>query len=310
MHFRSPSLKALRTFESVVRLRSLTAAADELHVSTGAISHQIRALEEQLGFHLFERSAAGLVPTIAAIELAEQVREGLNLISGGVRRFRLGGAPNSLTIGCDVTFGVSWLGPRMARFLDVHPEIEVGMDLVDPGPDPTWRTVDVTIHFGYGRFPKYESVQLTSESLSPVCAPNYALGASTVGAIRSPADLLRCRLLHVPWLEPDTIFGTLTWHSWFARAGVETQGVKLSGLQLSHTTNALQLAMAGKGAALASDCLTADAIASGALVRPFDVRLELPRHYYLVCSESIADLPKVVAFRDWLLAETAPFRSS
>lgn len=211
MHFRSPSLKALRTFESVVRLRSLTAAADELHVSTGAISHQIRALEEQLGFHLFERSAAGLVPTIAAIELAEQVREGLNLISGGVRRFRLGGAPNSLTIGCDVTFGVSWLGPRMARILDAHPEIEVGMDLVDTGPDPTWRTVDVTIHFGYGRFPGSQSVRLTSESLSPVCAPNYALGAaSTVGEIRSPADLLRCRLLHVPWLEPDTIFGTLT----------------------------------------------------------------------------------------------------
>src|SRR5260370_28204034 len=227
MHFRSPSLKALRTFESVVRLRSLTAAADELHVSTGAISHQIRALEDQLGIHLFERSSAGLVPTIAAIELAEQVREGLNLISGGVRRFRTGGAPNSLAIGCDVTFGVSWLGPRMARFLDVHPEIEVGMDLVDPGPDPTWRTVDVTIHFGYGRFPKYESVRLTSESLCPLCAPNCVLPASTVAAIRSPADLLRGRLVHARCLGPDTIFGTLPCPSRFTPAGAEPQAANL-----------------------------------------------------------------------------------
>ena len=184
------------------------------------------------------------------------------------------------------------------------------MDLLDSGPDPTWRPVDVTIHFGHGRFPKFGSVRLTSESLFPVCAPNFASGASAAGAMRSPADLLRACLLHVPWLEPDTIFSTLTWHSWFARAGVETQGEKLSGLRLSHTTNALQLAIAGKGAALASDCLAADAIASGALVRPFDIRLELPRHYYLVFNESIAELPKIVAFRDWVLAETRPFRSS
>ena len=301
MHFPSPSLKALRTFESVVRLRSLTAAADELHVSTGAISHQIRALEKQLGLHLFERSGGGLVPTLAAIELAEQVREGLTLISGGVRRFRLGGATNSLTIGCDITFGVSWLGPRLARFLELHPEIDVGMDLVDPGPDPTWRTVDVIIHFGHGRFPRHESVRLTTESLAPVCAPGYA-------SIRSPSDLLRHRLLHVPWLEPDTVFGTFTWHSWLARAGVDTKGVRLPGVQLSHTTNAIQLAMAGQGVALASDSLTADAVASGALVRPFDIRMELPRHYYFVCGEAIARLPRVAAFREWMLAETATFR--
>jgi LysR family glycine cleavage system transcriptional activator len=229
------------------------------------------------------------------------VREGLDLIFGGVRRLRLGGGSSSLRIGCDVTFGISWLGPRIGRFMERYPEIEVGMDLADPGPDPTWRTVDATIHFGYGRFPKYEAIRLTTESLFPVCAPTYL-------SSNSPADLLRCSLLHVPWLEPDTIFGTFTWHSWFAQAGIDTHGVKLSGVHLSHTANALQLAMSGRGVALASDCLTADAITSGSLVRPIDIRLPLPRNYYLVYSESIASLEKIAAFRDWLLSETAPFR--
>ena len=301
MYFRPPSLKALRTFEAVVRLGSLTEAAHALHVSPGAISHQIRALEQQLGLQLFERSTGALVPTIAAIELAERVREGLDLIFGGVRRLRLGGGSSSLSIGCDVTFGISWLGPRIGRFMERYPEIEVAMDLADPGPDPTWRTVDATIHFGYGRFPKYETIRLTTESLSPVCAPTYLTSSS-------PADLLRCSLLHVPWLEPDTVFGTFTWHTWFAQAGVETHGVKLSGVHLSHTANALQLAMSGRGVALASDCLTADAINSGSLVRPIDIRLPLPRNYYLVYSESVASLAKITALRDWLLSEMAPFR--
>jgi LysR family glycine cleavage system transcriptional activator len=79
-------------------------------------------------------------------------------------------------------------------------------------------------------------------------------------------------------------------------------------VHLSHTANALQLAMAGRGVALASDCLTADAITSGSLVRPIDIRLPLPRNYYLVYSDSIANLAKIIAFRDWLLSETAPFR--
>jgi len=308
MYFHPPSLKALRTFEAVVRLGSLTEAAHALHVSAGAISHQIRALEQQLGLQLFERSTGALVPTIAAIELAERVREGLDLIFGGVRRLRLGGGSSSLTIGCDVTFGISWLGPRIGRFMERYPEIEVAMDLTDPGPDPTWRTVDATIHFGYGRFPKNEAIRLTTESLSPVCAPTYLSGSSPATSIRSPADLLRCSLLHVPWLEPDTVFGTFTWHTWFAQAGVETHGVKLSGMHLSHTANALQLAMSGRGVALASDCLTADAITSGSLVRPVDIRLPLPRNYYLVYSDAIANLTKLIAFRDWLLSETAPFR--
>jgi LysR family transcriptional regulator, glycine cleavage system transcriptional activator len=310
MYLRLPSLKALRAFEAVVRHRSATQAGDELHVSSGAVSHQIRALEQELGLRLFDRSSGELTPTVAALELAEQVREGFDLIFGAVRRLRLGGDPSFLTIGCDVTFGMLWLGPRIARFQEKHPGIEVRLDLTDFDPDSSWRSVDLAIHFGYGRFPDYETIRLTSESLSPVCAPIYARGTSTSTGIRSPADILSCRLLHVAWLEPDTCFRTLAWEKWFAEAGVETRGLKLSGMHFSHTANALQLAIAGEGVALSSDCLAADAIASGSLVRPFDIRLKLPRDYYLVYSGSVADLAKVAAFRDWLVAETERWRST
>ena len=309
MYQRLPSLKALRAFEAVVRHRSATKASDELHVSSGAVSHQIRALEQELGLRLFDRSSGELAPTAVALELAEQVRAGFDLIFGAVQRLRLSGDPSFLTIGCDVTFGILWLGPRIARFQERYPGIEVRLDLTDSDPDTSWRSVDLTIHFGYGQFPDYEAIRLTSESLSPVCAPVYVHGTSTATAIRSPADILSCPLLHVEWFEPDTSFRTLAWEKWFAAAGVETGGVKLSGMHFSHTANALQLAIAGAGVALASDCLAADAIASGSLVRPFDIRLQLPRDYYLVYGGSVAGLAKVAAFRDWLVAETEPLRS-
>jgi LysR family transcriptional regulator, glycine cleavage system transcriptional activator len=309
MYQRLPSLKALRAFEAVVRHRSATKAGDELHVSSGAVSHQIRALEHELGLRLFDRSSGELTPTAVALELAEQLGEGFDLLFGAVRRLRLSGDPSFLTIGCDVTFGVLWLGPRIARFQERHPDIEVRLDLTDSDPDASWRSVDLTIHFGYGRFTDYETIRLTSESLSPVCAPVYVHGSPAATTLQCPADILSCPLLHVEWFEPDTGFRTLAWEKWFAAAGVETRGGKLPGMHFSHTISALQMAIAGKGIALASDCLAADAIASGSLVRPFDIRLKLPRDYYLVYGGSVAELAKVAAFRGWLVTETAPLRS-
>ncbi|HEX3848887.1 MAG TPA: LysR substrate-binding domain-containing protein, partial [Steroidobacteraceae bacterium] len=297
MHQRFPSLKALRAFEAVVRLRSAVKAGDELHVSAGAVSHQIRALEQELGFRLFDRASGELAPTAVALELAEQVRGGFDLIFAAVRRSRLSGDPTYLTVSCDVTFGILWLGPRIARFRARHPDIDVRLDLTDSDPDTFWRNVDVMIYFGYGRFSGYEAIRLTSESLSAVCSPQYLRDASSV---REPADILSCPLIHVEWFEPDTSFRTLAWEKWFAAAGVPLNGVRLSGMHFSHTANALQVAMSGAGFALASDCLAVDALSSGALVRPFDVRLKLPRDYYLVHAEAVADLGKVAAFREWL----------
>lgn len=298
-----PSLKSLRAFEAVVRHRSASKAADELHVSPGAVTHQIRALEQELGFPLFERSAGQLSPTAEALEIAAQVREGFDKIFGAVGRLRLSNDPGFLTISCELTFGILWLGPRIARFQSRHPEIEVRLDLVDEDPDFHRRGVDLTIIDGYGFVSGCEAIKLTEEAISPVCAPRYLRGDMNTPVFRSPADLLRAPLLHVEWFEPEASFRKLAWERWFTAAGVDTKGVTLSGAHFSHTVIALQLAAAGHGVALASDCLVADAIASGSLVRPFDIPLKIPRDYYLVHAQSDGDQPNVVAFRDWVVAE-------
>lgn len=310
MYQHLPSLKALRAFEAVVRHRSASKAADELHVSPGAVSHQIRSLEQEIGFRLFDRSSGEMTPTAGALEIADQVRDGFDQIFGAVRRLRLSRDPSFLTIGCDITFGILWLGPRIARFQEEHPEIEVRLDLTDFDPDSHWRSADMMIYFGDGHYADGEVIRLTSESLSPVCAPSLVGHASMPAAIHSPADLVSRPLLHVEWFEPETNFRTLAWEKWFAAAGIETNGVRLSGTHFSHTASSIQMAIAGRGVALASDCLAADAIASGLLVRPFDIRLKLSRDYYLVYSESVAGLAKVIAFRDWLVAETEQLRSA
>jgi LysR family glycine cleavage system transcriptional activator len=116
-------------------------------------------------------------------------------------------------------------------------------------------------------------------------------------------------LLHVEWFSPETLFRTLTWDEWFALAGVALTDQKPKGTHFSHTASAIQLAVAGKGVALASDCLVADAIVAGQLVRPFNLALRMPWDYHLAHSERVADLHKVRAFNDWVLAETAAFRT-
>ncbi len=309
MHQRFPSLRALRAFEAVVRHGSAAKAGEELHVSSGAVGHQIRALEEELGFRLFDRVGGEFSPTPAALELADEVRGGFDRIFAAVRRSRLSADPAFLTISCDVTFGILWLGPRIHRFAEEHPNIDVRLDLTDADPDASGRNVDAAIYFGYGDFTGYQAIRLTSESLSPVCSPQYLNTAGLSATDHSPAQLLKRPLIHVEWFEPDTNFRTLAWERWFAEAGVALPGTPLHGTHFSHTVSALQLASSGKGFALASDSLAADAIASGALVRPFEARLRLPRDYYLMYGEALADAGKVAAFRDWVLRESASFRT-
>ena len=167
----------------------------------------------------------------------------------------------------------------------------------------------MTIYCGDGRYADGKAIRLTSESLTPVCAPSLVGELSESNTLHSPADLVSRPLLHVEWFESETNFRTLAWEKWFTAAGVDTANIKLSGTHFSHTVSSIQLAIAGRGVALASDCLAADAIASGLLVRPFDIRLKLPRDYYLAYNESVAELTKVLAFRDWLVAETEQLRS-
>jgi LysR family glycine cleavage system transcriptional activator len=278
MHNGRMSMKALRTFEAVVRNRSMAKAADELCVSAGAVGFQIRALE-------------------AAIEVSCQIRGGFEQVFGAVQQLRLSRDPGFLTVNCDVTFGMLWLGPRIADFQDQHPDIEVRLNLTDDDPELTLTGADIAISSGDGQGRGLRSVRLTSEAVSPVCAPGLLGSKGTIFA----ADLTGMHLLHVEWFSPETLFRTLTWDEWFALAGVALADQKPKGTHFSHTASAIQLATAGKGVALA--------IAAGQLVRPVNLALRMPWDYHLAHSERVADLHKVCAFNDWILAETAAFRT-
>jgi LysR family glycine cleavage system transcriptional activator len=305
MHNGRMSLKALRTFEAVVRNRSMAKAADELHVSAGAVGFQIRALEAELGFRLFDRVGGEMLPTEAAIEVSRQIRGGFEQVFGAVQQLRLSRDPGFLTVNCDVTFGMLWLGPRIADFQDQHPDIEVRLNLTDDDPELTLTGADIAISSGDGQGRGLRSVRLTSEAVSPVCAPGLLGSKGTIFA----ADLTGMHLLHVEWFSPETLFRTLTWDEWFALAGVALADQKPKGTHFSHTASAIQLATAGKGVALASECLVADAIAAEQLVRPVNLALRMPWDYHLAHSERVADLHKVRAFNNWILAETATFRT-
>ena len=305
MHNGRMSLKALRTFEAVVRNRSMAKAASELFVSAGAVGFQIRALEAELGFRLFDRVSGEMLPTEAAIEVSRQIRGGFEQVFGAVQQLRLSRDPGFLTVNCDVTFGMLWLGPHIAAFQDQHPEIELRLNLTDDDPEVSLTGADIAISSGDGQGRGLRAVRLTSEAVSPVCAPDLLGPAGTVSA----ADLAQMPLLHVEWFAPETLFRTLTWDEWFALAGVALPDQKPKGSYFSHTASAVQLAVASKGVALASDCLVADAIAAGQLVRPVNLALRMPWDYHLTHSDRVADLHKVRAFNDWILAETAGFRT-
>lgn len=305
MHNGRMSLKALRTFEAVVRNRSMAKAADELCVSAGAVGFQIRALEAELGFRLFDRAGGEMLPTEAAIEVSRQIRGGFEQVFGAVQQLRLSRDPGFLTVNCDVTFGMLWLGPRIADFQDQHPDIEVRLNLTDDDPELTLTGADIAISSGDGQGRGLRSVRLTSEAVSPVCAPGLLGSKGTISA----ADLAGMHLLHVEWYARETLFRTLTWDEWLALAGVALVDQKPKGTYFSHTASAIQLAIAGKGVALASDCLVADAIVARQLVRPFNLALRMPWDYHLAHSERVADLYKVRAFNDWILTETAGFRN-
>ena len=305
MHSGRLSLKALRTFEAVVRNRSMAKAAEELYVSAGAVGFQIRALEAELGFRLFERVGGEMLPTEAAVEVSRQIRGGFEQVFGAVQQLRLSRDPGFLTVNCDVTFGLLWLGPRIADFQDQHPDIEVRLNLTDNDPEVNLAGADIAISTGDGQVQGLHSIKVTSESVSPVCAPRHAGPDGRISA----ADLAGMHLLHVEWLAPETLFRTLTWDEWFALAGVALGAQTTRGTYFSHTASAIQLAIAGKGVALASDCLVADAIAAGQLIRPVDMSLRMPWDYHLSHSDRVADLHKVKAFNNWLLALTARFRT-
>ena len=294
---RLPSLNALRAFEAAARLLSFKRAAEELHVTPAAISHQIKALEEELGQALFRRLNRMLLLTDAGQLLLPGVGEGFDRLAEAVRRLEQTRSFGTLVVSVAPSFASKWLVPRLERFTAAHPDVDVQVSANMTPVDLHREPVDVAIRFGFGRYPGLTVVKLFDEAVAPLCAPHLLDGEPPLGR---PEDLRHHTLLHDDSARIDVT--APDWRMWLRAAGVE--GVDATrGPHFSFADHAMQAAIEGVGVVLGRVALAERDLAAGRLVMPFALSLPIDPAYYMLATESSLRSPIVAAFRDWVLAE-------
>jgi LysR family glycine cleavage system transcriptional activator len=288
---RLPPLNALRAFEAAARHLSFTRAAEELYVTQAAISHQVKALEEHLGRKLFRRLNRALLLTDDGQAYLPSVSKAFTLLNEATNDLLTKQAPGPLTVSALPSFAARWLVPRLGRFRQIRPDIDLRIDPSTELTDFAAGDVDVSIRYGRGKYPGLRADWLMTEDIFPVCSPALL---EADHPLREPRDLEHQVLLH------DDGHGD--WRTWLLAAGVDRVD-PARGPIFTDSSMLIQAAMAGQGVALARGVLAADELAAGRLVRPFTLSLPTEYAYYLVCPQDTAEQPKVVAFRDWLLGE-------
>ena len=293
MSRRLPPLNALKAFEAAARHESFTRAAEELCVTQGAVSHQVKALEAELGLKLFSREPQRLVITEAGSDYLVVVRDALDRIAVGTDRLLQRQKSGVLTVSTSPNFASKWLVHRLGRFAEVHPTIDLRVSATLHHVDFAREDVDVAVRHGDGTAPGLDITRLNTEELFPVCSPNLLRGRH---ALRKPADLAHHALLHLDHLQD--------WSKWLDAAGVKDANLS-RGPVLNQASMAIDAAVDGQGVALARTGLAARDLISGRLVRPFSLALPVSYAYWIVCPKATAKLPKIATFRKWLLAEAA-----
>jgi LysR family glycine cleavage system transcriptional activator len=287
---RLPPLNALRAFEAAARSENFTWAAEELGVSQAAVSQQVKALEVALGVKLFARDGKRLLLTRTGREYHAIVRDALDRIAVGTDRLLQRRPSSVLTISTSPDFGAKWLVHRLNLFSVAYPEVELRVSSTTRQVDLVAEQVDLAIRHGDGGWSGLEAVRLFVEQLVPVCSPRLITGGKRVACA---ADLLRFPLLRLD--------GWSTWSRWFEAAEVSAAATR--GPVLNQASMLIDAAIDGQGIALARSTLVAWDLLNGRLVVPVNVSLALENTYWAVYPKLAVTDPKVVAFRDWLLAE-------
>jgi LysR family glycine cleavage system transcriptional activator len=288
---RLPALNALKAFEAAARSESFTRAAEELCVTQGAVSHQVKALEQQLGLKLFNRERQRLVITAAGREYLEVVRDALDRIAAGTERLVQRQTSGALTVSTSPDFAAKWLVHRLGRFAEAHPEIDLRVSATLHHVDFAREEVDLAVRHGEGQWPGLDAVRLCSEELFAVGSPALLRGRKRV---LKPAELTSFKLLHLDNRE--------AWSKWFDAAGVSDVEIA-RGPVLDRASMLIDAAVDGQGIALARTALAAWDLINGRLTKLCDVSLRLSKHYWIVCPKATAALPKITLFRNWLIAE-------
>jgi LysR family glycine cleavage system transcriptional activator len=290
---RLPSLNALKAFEAAARYQSFTKAAEELSVTQGAVSHQVKALELELGIRLFDRERQGLIITRAGRTYLEVVRDAFDRIALGTERIQHQSRAGALTVSTSPDFAAKWLVNRLGRFAEAHSDIDLRISATMQHVDFAREDVDLAVRHGDGNWAGLDVVRLCSEELFAVCSPKLLSGPNR---IREPSDVLKFPLLHLDDRKD--------WSEWLEVAGVVDPGLS-HGPVLNRASMIIDAAVDGQGIALARTTLAAWDLINGRLTRPFAAALRLSKSYWIVCPKATSTLPKITTFRDWLLAEAA-----
>ncbi len=290
---RLPQLNALKSFEAAARHESFTRAAEELCVTQGAVSHQVKALEAELGVKLFNRERQRLVITDAGRQYLLVVRDALDRIALGTERLLQRQNSGVLTVSTSPDFAAKWLVHRLGRFADAYPDIDLRVSASLHHVDFAREDVDLAVRHGDGGWPGLDVARLCSEQLFAVCSPKLLSGRQQ---ITRPKDVLKFPLLHLDDRKD--------WTTWLETAGVDGTSV-LHGPVLNRASMIIDAAVDGQGVALARTALAAWDLINGRLIRPFSTALPLSRSYWIVCPKAASTLPKIKTFREWLLAEAA-----
>ena len=284
MTSRIPPIQCLLTFETLARLRSVTQAAEELHVTPSAVSHRVRQLEQIIGTKLFGRADFSL--TTEGSEYLAQVREGL----AALQKFPGMGATvgkRKLKLAVTPTFARSILMPRLRQVTEAYPEIDLTLQVSIPLLDVVAEDADLTIRFGTGRYADVEHVCLMKDEVTPLAAPAWV---REHGPFDSVEDLRDMPLLRSP-LEP--------WRTWFAAHDLDW-AEPVEGSQFNDIGLMCDAAAQGLGIALVRLKLGAPWLEQGTLVRLMDRTVPSPHAHYLCWRTGAMDRWECAAFADWL----------
>lgn len=296
MAYDLPSLNALRAFEATARQLSFKEAARELYVTPGAVSQQVKALEEALGVTLVRRLTRAIELTEAGHTLQATLRDCFERMTKTVEQLVARDSSGPLMVSVLPSFAAKWLVPRLGRFQEQHPEIDLRISAVDRLIDFAKEDVDLGIRLGLGDYPGLQVDYLLPGKLYALCSPR--LLRSRKHPLKKPSDLRYHTLLHA---EPGA-----EWGLWLDAHGVK--GVEpRKGPMFSDDGLMLQAAIEGQGVAISTGTLAAADIAAGRLVRPFDLPLSERFAYFMVYPGETGSRPKIAAFREWIMAEAKAY---
>jgi len=286
---RNLPLNALRVFEAAARHGSFTRAGDELGMTQTAVSYQVKLLEETLGETLFLRQPRQVVLSEAGERLLPKVAEGLGKLAEAIADLR-GASEQKLHIHSTPTFALQWLSRTLGDFQLRHPNVAVRLstsqDVIDFAKDEA----DVAIRWGKGDWPGLECHRVMRMNFTPMLSP--ALSES-IGGVKAPADLLK-----LPIVSARDIW----WRTWFSAAGIDDPDLeRYPPNELGTQTIDAHIAIAGQGVAILNPGHFRAEVAAGQLFQPFDLTCNDGRDYWLAYPQNRRGIPKIRAFRDWIL---------